>query len=113
MAERAASVCDAAFREDKTMFGLHWPELVFVVIIGLLFFGPKRLPEIGSSVGKTIKEFQKSMKEVIEPHNSAAVTPPPAPAQQIPAAPVATVTPATAEPPVAEPPVAAVEHAND
>lgn len=99
------------------MFGLHWQELALVVIVGLLFFGPKRLPEIGSSVGKTIKEFQRSMKEVIEPNNNnaTAVTPPPAaPAQQIAAAPTATVAPA--EPPtvsVAEPPVVTAEHKND
>ena len=99
------------------MFGLHWPELVAVVVIGLLFFGPKRLPEIGASVGKTIKEFQKSMKEVNEPHETPAVTPPPVSAQQIPpaqAAQMATVTPVAAEPPVVvEPPVATVEHTND
>lgn len=56
------------------MLGLHWPELVALVVIALLIFGPKRLPEIGSSVGKTIKEFQKSLHEVTEPDK--AVTPP-------------------------------------
>ena len=36
--------------------GLHWPDLLIVVVLGLLVFGPKRLPELGSSVGKTIKD---------------------------------------------------------
>jgi len=68
--------------------GLHWPELVVIVLIGMLFFGPKRLPELGSSIGKTIKEFQKSMREVNAPE--APATPPPSlpasQAQQLPAA---------------------------
>ncbi len=49
------------------MPGLHWFELVPLVILALLIFGPKRLPEMGASIGKTIKEFQKSMREVKEP----------------------------------------------
>lgn len=39
----------------------HWEVLVPVLLIVLLFFGAKRLPEIGSSAGQTIKEFQKAM----------------------------------------------------
>jgi sec-independent protein translocase protein TatA len=46
--------------------GFHWFELIPLVLIALLIFGPKKLPELGSSVGKTIKEFQKSMREVTE-----------------------------------------------
>jgi sec-independent protein translocase protein TatA len=37
--------------------------LALVAIVALLIFGPRRLPEIGGAVGKTIREFQKSMKE--------------------------------------------------
>jgi len=47
-------------------FGFHWFELVPLVLIALLIFGPKKLPELGSSIGKTIKEFQKSMREVTD-----------------------------------------------
>lgn len=53
------------------MPGLHWQELIILVVIALLIWGPKRLPEMGSSVGKTIKEFQKSMREVTEPEKPA------------------------------------------
>ena len=66
---------------------LHWSQLLIVAALGLLIFGPKRLPELGSSIGKTIKEFQKSMREVNEPE--APATPPALPAsqaQQLPAA---------------------------
>ena len=87
---------------------LHWYDLLIVFGIALLFFGPKRLPEMGSSIGKTIREFQKSMKEVTEPTDTPAAVAPPAPVQQIPAATTASV--AQAEPTVvAEPPVARVE----
>lgn len=59
--------------------GMHWYDLLPLVVVALLFFGPKRLPEMGSSIGKTIKEFQKSMREVHAPEadaTTAAVTPP-------------------------------------
>ena len=52
-----------------------FPELVVIALIGLLFFG-KRLPEVGRSVGKTIVEFKKGMKEVEEEINSPAAAPP-------------------------------------
>jgi sec-independent protein translocase protein TatA len=44
-------------------FGHLW-ELVVVLLIALIFFGPKRLPELGSSLGKTIREFRKSTSTV-------------------------------------------------
>lgn len=70
-----------------TMFsGLHWPDLLIVVVLGLLVFGPKRLPELGSSVGKTIKEFQKSMREVNTHEEPATPALPASQAQQLPAA---------------------------
>ena len=56
-------------------FGTHWFELIPLVILVLLLFGPKRLPEMGASIGKTIKEFQKSMREVKEPPAAEAVPP--------------------------------------
>ncbi len=86
--------------------GLHWYDLAVVVILGLLVFGPKRLPELGSSVGKTVKEFQESMREVREPEPD--VTPPPAlpasQAQQLPAAsaPAATTSASAPSPMVSE-----------
>jgi sec-independent protein translocase protein TatA len=47
------------------MFGTgHIWELVLVLVIALVFFGPKRLPEIGGAVGKSIKEFKKGATEL-------------------------------------------------
>lgn len=48
-------------------FGFHGPDLVIVLAIALLIFGPKKLPEMGASIGKSIKEFKKGMAELTEP----------------------------------------------
>lgn len=37
--------------------------IALLLIVALLIFGPRRLPELGGAVGKTIKEFQRSMSE--------------------------------------------------
>ncbi len=44
----------------------HWFDLLIVAVLALLVFGPKKLPEIGSAVGKTYKEFRKSIGEITE-----------------------------------------------
>jgi sec-independent protein translocase protein TatA len=49
------------------MFGFHAPELIIILVIALLIFGPKKLPEMGSSIGKSIKEFRKGMSEITQP----------------------------------------------
>jgi sec-independent protein translocase protein TatA len=48
------------------MFGLSIEHIVILVII-LLFFGPKRLPELGNSLGKAMKNFKDSLNSVKEP----------------------------------------------
>jgi len=63
------------------MFGFHPTELIFVLIIALIIFGPKRLPEIGSAVGKGLREFRKATNEVNE-HLSVPETPASLPAGQ-------------------------------
>ena len=46
------------------MPGLHLPDLIIVLVIALLIFGPKKLPEIGASIGKSINAFKKGMSEI-------------------------------------------------
>ena len=107
------------------MFGtLGGPELILILVIALIVFGPRKLPEIGKSMGKMMYEFRKASTEFQRTINDeieadkareAAKAPPPAetPAAQLPAAPVVTaavipvasevVAPAPAAPKV-EPP---------
>lgn len=56
-------------------FNLGFSELALIAVIFLLVFGAKRLPEIGGAMGKGIREFKRSMKEVTDEIDR----PPPAP----------------------------------
>lgn len=46
------------------IFGIGMQELLVILLICLLIFGAAKLPEIGKALGKTIREFKKSMKEI-------------------------------------------------
>jgi len=43
------------------MLGLHWPELLIIVSMGILLFGSKKLPDLSRSIGKGIVEFKKGI----------------------------------------------------
>lgn len=45
------------------MFGLGFGELLIILIIVVLMFGGKKLPQLGASLGESIKNFKKGMKE--------------------------------------------------
>lgn len=45
------------------IFGIGLPEMAVITIVALLVFGPKKLPEIGRSVGKAVRGFQDASKE--------------------------------------------------
>ncbi|ADH99575.1 twin-arginine translocase TatA/TatE family subunit [Salisediminibacterium selenitireducens] len=40
------------------------PGLILILVIALIIFGPKKLPEIGKAMGQTLKEFKNSTKEL-------------------------------------------------
>lgn len=43
------------------MFGLGWPEVGIIAIAALLIFGPKKIPEVGRALGKTLRGFKDEM----------------------------------------------------
>ena len=45
------------------MFGLGLSELIVILLIVVVIFGAKRLPELGSSIGRSITNFKNAMKE--------------------------------------------------
>ena len=45
------------------MSNIGWGEIVVVVLLALIIFGPKKLPELGSSLGRSIRDFRKGLKE--------------------------------------------------
>jgi TatA/E family protein of Tat protein translocase len=48
------------------MFGIGMPELIIILIIALIIFGPKKLPQMGKALGRAMKEFKKTSQELKE-----------------------------------------------
>jgi len=53
------------------MFGIGLPELLIILVIILIIFGVGKLPEIGSALGRGIKNFKKSVNENEADHQPA------------------------------------------
>jgi len=56
------------------IFGIGLPEMAVIAAIGLLVFGPKRLPELGKTLGRTLKGFQTASKEFEQEFRKAVDT---------------------------------------
>jgi sec-independent protein translocase protein TatA len=54
---------------------LGFPELVIIAVIALLVFGPKKLPELGSGLGKALHDFKKAMNEKSESESAETSEP--------------------------------------
>lgn len=53
------------------IFGIGLPEMAVIAAIGLLVFGPKRLPELGKTLGRTLKGFQSASQDFEKEFRSA------------------------------------------
>ena len=97
------------------MGNLGMPELILIMVLALILFGPKKLPEIGKSVGKALGEFKRAsndLKRTIEdemekvkadePVRPVEVVAPTAVASAIPRSPETTVAPAVSAAPKPE-----------
>lgn len=82
---------------------IHLPELLIIVVIALIIFGPKKLPELARGLGEATREFRKSMSDVnreIEntvnpPETPATPAAPAIPAGTVPSGTVTTTSDAT------------------
>ncbi len=45
------------------MFGLGWAEVVIILVVTILIFGSKKLPELGGALGKTLRGFKEGMSD--------------------------------------------------
>jgi sec-independent protein translocase protein TatA len=63
------------------MFGYSWGPILLILLVVLILFGPRRLPELGESIGKAIKSFKKAHDD---PESMAAKPEiPPSPTAQL------------------------------
>ena len=80
------------------MGSIGMPEMLVILVIALIIFGPRKLPELGKSLGKSLAEFKRASNDlrstleeeikVEEQQKRVSPTPPAIPAQAVPAAPV-------------------------
>ncbi|MBQ7479192.1 MAG: twin-arginine translocase TatA/TatE family subunit [Selenomonadaceae bacterium] len=73
------------------MFGIGLPEFILILVVGLIVFGPSKLPELGRAVGKGMREFRKASNAL-----QAAINAPDEPVER-PSAPAAARAPEAAE----------------
>ena len=85
------------------------PELIIILVIALLVLGPGKLPEVGASLGKSIREFRKASGDIADSVKVDVDTSPLAatPAAVAPVVPAAPVAPAPVAPPAAVDPAPA------
>jgi len=80
-------------------FNIGAPELIVILVIALVVLGPGKLPDVASSLGKSIREFRRAASDVSDAARIDAPAPPAAPMQ----APASTAVVAPPPPAVASP----------
>ncbi|HEY9762953.1 MAG TPA: twin-arginine translocase TatA/TatE family subunit [Trichocoleus sp.] len=51
------------------MFNLGWTEVVIILGVAIFIFGPKKIPELGSALGKTLRGFKEEVNKPDEPED--------------------------------------------
>ncbi|MGH1395001.1 MAG: twin-arginine translocase TatA/TatE family subunit [Trichormus sp.] len=51
------------------MFGLGWPEVAIIAVVAIVIFGPKKIPELGNALGKTLRGFKEELNNPSEDTN--------------------------------------------
>lgn len=49
------------------MFNIGFPELILILVIALVIFGPGKLPQVGEAIGKALKAFKKASNDISKP----------------------------------------------
>lgn len=56
------------------MFGIGAGEFIVILIVGLIVFGPGKLPEVGRAIGKGLREFRKAQAEISKTLNEVDIS---------------------------------------
>ncbi|AFD26279.1 twin-arginine translocase TatA/TatE family subunit [Deinococcus gobiensis] len=84
------------------MPNLGMPEILMILVVALVIFGPRKLPELGKTLGSTLREFRRHTSQLTDDLR-AETTPAPVAAAQPVAAPTAVVAPVAELVPAAAP----------
>jgi len=57
------------------LFNLGAPELILIMVIALVIFGPSKLPEVGKAIGRGINEFKKASRDIQKELNEVTKEP--------------------------------------
>ncbi|BBH21354.1 Sec-independent protein translocase protein TatAd [Paenibacillus baekrokdamisoli] len=53
---------------------IGWTGILFIAVIGILFFGPSKLPQLGKAIGTTLREFRAGTKDLMQSEESEPTT---------------------------------------